>query len=85
MPVTGFVVGTGERKRGGHTSVDDYALVTLRDDDVLTVVYDADAGVLSFLLNGASLGEAYVNLTAPRVAALAIQSAGAIWSLEGDG
>lgn len=78
-------MGTGESKLGGNTAVDDYALVSLRDGDVVTVVYDADHGALTFFLNGASLGKAYGEISAPVVAALAINSAGAMWSLDCEG
>lgn len=85
LPITGFVVGTGQRKLGGNTAVDDYASVSVRDGDRVTVVYDADAGALTFLVNGMSLGEAYRGLSGPVVAALAINSAGAMWSLDCNG
>lgn len=80
--MTGFVVGTGQSKLGGNTVVDNYAKVSLHDGDVVTVLYDADAGSLTFLMNGVSLGEAYSRLSGPVVAALAINSAGASWSLD---
>lgn len=49
---------------------------------MITVVYDADDGRLCFFLNGTSLGEAYGSLMGPVVAALAINAAGAMWSLD---
>lgn len=77
-PVTGFVVGTGESKLGGAIEVDDYAFCSVRDGDVVTAVYDADRGTLTFSLNGTSLGEAYGGINGPVVAALAVNSARAI-------
>lgn len=75
-------MGTGESKLGGNTAVDDYSSVSLRDGDMVTVVYNADTGSLVFLVNGGSLGEAYSGLSGPVVAALAVNSAGAMWSLD---
>lgn len=80
--MTGFVAGTGQSKLGSNTALDEYANASLRDGDLVTVVLDADAGALTFLVNGINLGEAYSGLSPPFVAALAINCAGAIWSLD---
>ena len=61
--------------------MDDYASVCVGDGDVVTVVYDADGGVLSFFVNQASLGEAYSGMSGPMVAALAVNAAGAMWEM----
>lgn len=76
------MVGTGESKLGDNTSVDDFSYASMRDGDVITVEFDADNGALAFILNGVSLGQAYGGLSGPVVAALAIGSAGAMWSLD---
>lgn len=83
LPITGFVVGTGESKLGGNTSVDNYSSACVKDGDVVTVVYEADKGTLTFMLNGVSLGNVYPGrVHGPVVAALAVSSAGAMWSLD---
>eukprot|EP00903_Cladosiphon_okamuranus_P008085 g7795.t1 len=81
LPVTGLIIGTGNSKLGGNTAVDDYATVSVGDGDVVTVVYDADGGVLSFFVNQAGLGEAYSGMSGPMVAALAVNAAGAMWEM----
>ncbi|CAM9738896.1 unnamed protein product, partial [Hapterophycus canaliculatus] len=60
----------GDSKFGGNTAVDDYASISVADGDVVTVIYDADGGALTFSVNGVSLGKAYSGITAPVVAAL---------------
>jgi len=55
--------------------------VSVEDGDVVTVVYDADGGTLSFLVNQTSLGEAYSGMSGPMVAALAVNAAGAMWEM----
>ncbi|CAM9768954.1 unnamed protein product [Ectocarpus sp. 4 AP-2014] len=79
LPVTGFIAGTGSSKLGGNTAVDEYSSTSITDGDVVTVVYDADGGVVTFFVNGTSLGQAYSGLSGPNVAAIAVNAAGAQW------
>ncbi|CAM9491162.1 unnamed protein product [Ectocarpus fasciculatus] len=79
LPVTGFIAGTGSSKLGGNTAVDEYSSTSIADGDVVTVVYDADGGVVTFFVNGTSLGQAYSGLSGPNVAAIAVNAAGAQW------
>ncbi|CAM9249654.1 unnamed protein product [Scytosiphon promiscuus] len=81
LPITGFITGTGDSKFGGNTAVDDYASISVADGDEVTVIYDADAGALTFSVNGVSLGQAYTGISAPVVAALGVNAAGAMWEM----
>lgn len=82
QPLWGLIVGTGGRKKGGASTIEDFSSDPCRDGDLISIIYSALDGSLKFLKNGIKIGTAYTGITPPVIAALAINAQGAMYTLD---